>query len=85
MLLSDLQQLKEVYLECGDSVLELFEQKRRCDRADLKIYSYGLLLNGADDPAVAPGLEYLDEVLFGYMVANPSRLGEAIPLVNSFL
>ena len=69
-LLSELEQLKEVHLFNLDDiskVSEFFEQKQRYGRADLKIYFHGLLLNGADDPAIGS---------FGDLLLTLRRLAE---------
>ena len=78
-LLSDLEQLKEIHLSDRDSVSELFEQKRRNGRADLKVYLCGLLLNGPDVPSMLYSADMLDEAAFGHLAENPSRLADAIP------
>ena len=56
--LSGMHQLKEVHLDDRNVVLELFEQKQRYGRADLKIYLCGLLLNGPEDPAMSFHLNF---------------------------
>ena len=47
-LLSNLRQLKEFHLANGRNLKELFEQKQRYGRRDLKIFYCGLLLDGPD-------------------------------------
>ena len=80
--LSSLQQLKEIHVENDQRVSELFEQKQRLGRADLKIYLCGLLLNGPDDPA-RNGLKYtfghLNRESLVCLAKNPSRLADKIP------
>ena len=61
--LSDLGQLKEIHIMKRDEVSNLFEQKQRYGLTDLKIYLWGLLLNGPDDQ----------------LTENPSRLIAWIP------
>ena len=84
--LSSLQQLKEIHLQCALSnqgVRELFEQKQRSGRADLKIYLSGLLLNGPHDPAMNAlrdsSLNYLSREWIACLAENPSRLADEIP------
>ena len=76
--LSSLEKLKEVHLQVPDDIRELFEQKRRCGRTDLKIYRFGLLLNGPDDPASAGIFDY--NSAFVHLAQNPTRLADAFPL-----
>ena len=73
-LLSSLEHLREFHLNHQRDVSELFEQKRRNGRADLKIFYRGLLLNGPDDPAMSS-----DEALLRCLAENPSRLADEIP------
>ena len=81
--LSSLQQLKEFHTNDPEDVSELFEQKQRSARADLKIYLWGLLLNGRHDPAINALRNYLPSYLtpeaFACLAENPSRLADAIP------
>ena len=80
-LLSILKQLKEFHTSGPGDARNLFNQKQRYGRADLKIYLCGVPLNGSDDPEEKPLLEssgYLDEV-FSYLSKNPSRLADLIP------
>ena len=79
-LLSDLEQLREIHLDDRDSISELFEQKQRHGRTDLKIYLRGLLLYGPDDPAIDSLLARSEDEAFAYLAANPSRLADEIPL-----
>ena len=82
-LLSSVQQLKEIHTNDPGSVSELFEQKQLYDRSDLKIYSWGLLLNGSDDPAINAlrnsDRYYLSGELLVCLAENPSRLADEIP------
>ena len=79
-LLSGLQQLKEFHTVDNRNVSEIFEQKQRYGRADLKIYFCGLLLNGPHDPAINALLSsYHNIEAFGQLAKNPSRLADAIP------
>ena len=82
-LLSSLKQLKEIHL-CNwyqrSKVLELFEQKKRSGRAELKVYFRGLLLSGPEDPAIGflrQGFDFNENVLRS-LVENPSRLADEI-------
>ena len=81
-LLSSLKQLKELHLHGGDLSLysQLFEQKRRYNRTDLKIYRFGCLLDGPEDPLVTRFQNYDDEALLVYLAENPTRLVDEIPL-----
>ena len=84
-LLSSLKHLKEFHTNMPRDVSNLFEQKRRYERADLKIYLYGLLLNGPDDPAINAPLYssgYLTRKWFACLAENPSRLADEIPFGN---
>ena len=86
--LSSLQQLKEIHTNEPDDVSELFEQKQRSGRADLKIYLCGLLLNGPDDPTRnafdTSCFDYLTRESFVCLAENPSRLADQIPFYRSF-
>ena len=85
--LSSLQHLKEFHTDDPGNVSELFEQKRRSGRADLKIYHFGLLLNHPDDPtrnALRFFTDYLVRELFVCLAENRSRLADQIPF-HSFL
>ena len=76
--LSSLQQLKEFHLFSNKSVSEVFDQMRRSDRVELKIYLCGLLLNGPDDPAINAFRDSSREWLVT-LAENRSRLAEEIP------
>ena len=83
--LSSLQQLKVIHLNYRGDVPELFEQKQRYGRADLKIYLRGLLLNGPDDPAIN-ALRFSDDLSRESLVClaeNRSRLADEIPFYRS--
>ena len=81
--LSSLEQLKEIHLDWMNVDLEeLFEQKQRHGRTNLKIYYRGLLLNGPHDPAIGllrPASDISAEY-FGHLAENPSRLADQIPI-----
>ena len=84
-LLSSLGQLKELHLIDGNrSLSEVFAQKQRYNRADLKIYLHGLLLNDRNDLA-----GYAIRAFFGgyltretlvQLIDNRSRLADVMPL-----
>ena len=80
--LSSLPQLKEIHANHRDVVSKLFEQKRQCNRVDLKIYLLGLLLNGPDDPAMNALSESSYYFLTGKwlvcLMGNRSRLADQI-------
>ena len=85
-LLSSLEHLKEIHLNGyhlnAEELSQLFEQKRRYNRVDLKIFRWGLLLNGPDDPEISSALSDLTEETFRCLSENPSRLADQIPLVK---
>ena len=87
--LSSLQQLKEIHMNDSRNVSELFEQKQRSGRADLKIYFYGLLLNGPHDPAINTlqysSSRYLSREWLVCLTQNRSRLANQIPFHGSFI
>ena len=76
--LSSFEQLKEIHLRIEHDLEELFEQKHRHSRTDLKIYLCGLLLNGPDDPAIRSLLGPVEKAL-RCLAENPSRLADRIP------
>ena len=84
--LSSLEQLKEIHLvnhrvnlnQRRLTISELFSQKERCGRVDLKIYLLGLLLSGPDDPAISY-LDGLHEEALRCLAENSSRLADEIP------
>ena len=78
-LLSGLEQLREIHLTCRSHVPVIFEQKRRYGLADLKVYVFGLLLNGPDDREINAGFYNLDKPLFVHWAENQSRLADEIP------
>ena len=83
-LLSRLQQLKEFHLLSNRRVSELFEQKQRYNRTDLKIYLCGLLLNGPDDPAInalydSSSSSHLSRESLVCLSENRSRMTDQIP------
>ena len=77
-LLSSLVQLKEVHLQNKTNVSDLFEQKQRYGRTELKIYLSGLLLSGPEDPAI-PLLNFYNLDSLPYLAENPSALSDEIP------
>ena len=85
--LSRLQQLKEIHANDFRNVPKLFEQKQRSGLVDLKIYLFGLLLNGPDDPtinALRGSSGYLSGESIVFLSENRSRLADEIPF-DSFL
>ena len=82
-LLSSLDQLKELHLHDDGSDLskipQLFEQKRRYGRTDLKIYLRGFLLDGPEDPAIHSLFTESDEEPIVYLAENLSKLTNQIP------
>lgn len=72
--LSTLGQLQEIYLNNDHSNLSrIFEQKHQYNRAELKIYACGVLMDRSNHPAVNPPI-------FLSLVANAHRLADKIPL-----
>ena len=84
--LSSLQQLKEFHTNDSLNVSELFEQKQQLGRADLKVYLWGLLLNGPEDPAInALQNSFPDDLTresFVCLAENRSRLADQIPFYD---
>lgn len=78
--LPNMEQLKEIHLYDSTRISELFEQKRRYGLTDLKVYLWGLLLNGADDPAMNSLTGFYDDSNIDYLAENSSRLAGEIPL-----
>ena len=77
--LSSLEQLKDVHVEYLSDTSVLFEQQRELGRTDLKIFFYGLLLDGPDDPT---RYDYVGAKAFSRLVKNPSALADEIPFVD---
>ena len=85
-----LKHLREIQLEVPDRELlevpdrELLEQKQRYGRADLKIYRFGCLLGGPDDPAMSsarfPDLNSAFVHLAELLTENPTKLADELPL-----
>ena len=85
--LAALEQLEEIPLEIGpyinndnlrSDLSELFEQKQRYRRVDLKIFLGGWLLNGPDDPVTKFGFDYFSNEAISYLAAHPLRLANKI-------
>ena len=82
--LSDLKMLKEVHFLRLDDVEGLFEQKQRYGLVDLKVYLFGLLLKGPDDPAISILKEDIDEEFIACLAKNESRLAVEILFSGGF-
>ena len=80
--LFSLEQLKEIHLNSYWNVSKLFNQKQRYRRADLKIFYFGLHLNGPDDPAIH-FLNGFNEEAFRRLANNSSRLADVIPFCDT--
>ena len=75
-LLSTFKRLKEIHWNYpGDTLSNIFEQKKRYGRCELKIYLRGYLLNGPNDPAIG-FLEYRLREYLSFLTENQSRLAE---------
>ena len=77
--LSGLDQLKEFHTVNSVDISNLFEQKLRYGRTDLKIYLRGRLLKGPRDPAIRSLSLDLNEDTFVQLAKSPSRLADEIP------
>ena len=84
--LSSLPQLKEFHTNDSENTSELFRlfaEKQLSGRVDLKIYFWGLLLNGPDDPAIFALLNrsigHLRKESLVCLAKNPSALAVQIP------
>ena len=80
--LSDLKQLKEIHLHHEDDTSKMFEQMQRFGRVDLKVFQWGLLLNGPDDPAMHSLFNWLDRQGWRCLAENQSRLADEILLYD---
>ena len=79
-LLNALERLKEIHLNHPDLLVDVFRQKQTYGRSELKIYLYGLLLNGPNDPLIGLGFDYYEEEVFTHLVQNSSRMADELPL-----
>ena len=79
-LLSELSHLKEVHLDNCEDAWRLFEQKQRYDRPDLKIYLWGLLLDGPNDVAIDLLFDHMCNESWHYLAQNQWKLADEIPL-----
>ena len=82
-LLSSLDQLKEISLDYRDDIPEIFEQKQRYRRTDLKVYLFGLLLNDRDGPEMSDNFSNFNRETFRYWAENVSRLTDEIPFYDT--
>ena len=84
--LSDLEHLKELHLtniNYWDQVSNLFEQKRRYGRTNLKIYRYGYLLDDPEDPSVIRVNNFYFKEAFLHLAEHPTRLADEIPFCQT--
>ena len=89
--LSNLQQLKELHL--NDDVIDvnyhhkqvsdLFDQKRRYGRTDLKIYRFGYFLDDPEDPSIDRVRNFYFEQTFLHLAEHPTRLADEVPFCVS--
>ena len=83
--LSSLEQLREVELEDRHHLENLFEQKHRYGRTDLKIYRFGCLLSGPEDPLMS-NAHFTDfNSAFIHLAKNRARLADELPLCRELL
>lgn len=85
-LLSSLENLKEIHLnytlDGRNHVTEIFEQKQRYRREDLKIYRLGCLLNGRENP-MGSRLHDFNEAI-AHLGGQSTNLVDEIPLCPDF-
>ena len=81
-LLSDLEQLKEIYLESDVHVAAILEQKRRYARTDLKVCFAGLLLTSTEYLSQLD-IRFNKEATFRCLAENQSRLADEIPFCDT--
>ena len=84
--LSNLKQLRELHLNNVDyhkQVSQLFEQKQRYGRTDLKIYRFGYLLDDPEDPSIARFHDIYYEEAFLQLAEHPTKLADEIPFCRS--
>ena len=73
-----LPQLKEIHVIYSNNISQLFEQKQN-GRADLKIFFFGVLVNGPDDPGMRFYFYFHERETFVHLAENPSKLADEIP------
>ena len=78
-----LPQLKEVHLNEVFNVFLLFAQQRRNGRVDLKIFFFGFLVDGPEDPAFEFSRYFHRRETFDRLAEDPSRLADEIPVSRS--
>ena len=76
-LLLSLEHLREVHAY-NWAIDELFGLKQRHNRADLKIYYFGLLLNGPSDPVLNEIFDYYDGDIARCYAKNHQRLADEV-------
>ena len=76
-----LERLEEIHLSCRENVLELFNQKQRYRRSQLKIYYAGLLLDSPDDLRGFL-LDTLESTYFVNFASRASKLANEIFLID---
>lgn len=83
-LLVGLEQLKEIHLNGKNPASWFFKPKPHKDCAHLKIYLWGLLLTGPQDPAINSNFNSLAiKETLGYLADNHQRLADLIPFQNA--
>lgn len=87
--LSSLQQLKEIHVQDVLEVPQIFAKQQQFGPADLKVYVWGLLLDGPNDPVLRARIDRPWEAFvdfsdaFHFLAKNPSRLAADIPFIKT--
>ena len=74
--LSGLKQLREIHMMKCNWVGMLFEAKKQYGLVDLRVYKFGLLQNGIDDPYL---YEFYEEETFACLAEKQSELADEMP------
>ena len=78
-ILADLKVLKEIHVSYPNHAKHLFERRKRYERFDLRIFLFGCLLDGPDNPAMESSPHSFNEDTFCTLVRNHKRLADEIP------
>ena len=82
-LLFDLGQLNEIHLGDRGHVPEIFKQKQLYGRDDLKVYLFGLLQFGPDEPEMNTVFDKFAKTMLVHLAENQWRLADEIPFHKS--